>query len=196
PAHAGALSDVATDGDIILHKSRSSQAAALRAATGSPYTHVGLVFERDGTLQVLEAVEPVKWTPLDRWVARGRDEHVVVLRLRDPSRLQDGGAERLRASGERFLGRHYDTLFQWSDERIYCSELVTKAYTDALGVTIGELATFGDFDLSAPEVQALIQARTAGRLDAKEVVVSPASYLADDDLAVVFSTDPAIRVAE
>jgi len=34
------------DGDVILHKSRSAQSEALRAATHRDYTHVGLVFER------------------------------------------------------------------------------------------------------------------------------------------------------
>lgn len=83
------------DGDILLHPSKSSQSAALRAATGSPYTHVGLAFPRDGVWLVLEAVQPVRWTPLDDWLKRGRDQKVVVLRLVDPSPLAGGGKERL-----------------------------------------------------------------------------------------------------
>lgn len=54
------LTEVLAEGDIVLHRSRSAQSAALRAATGSPYTHVGLVFWRAGVPQVLEAVEPVR----------------------------------------------------------------------------------------------------------------------------------------
>lgn len=188
---APGLDELVADADIILHKSRSSQAAALRAATGSPYTHVGLVFRRGDGLQVLEAVEPVKWTPLASWVARGEGGHVVVMRLRDPSPLGDGGAKAVREAAEAFVGRHYDLLFQWSDDRIYCSELVYKAYKSALGLDVGELSAMGTFDLTSAEVQALIQARTSGHVDESEPVVAPASLLVDNDLMVIYSTDPA-----
>lgn len=71
---AATIVEVAQDGDIIFHKSQSSQAAALRDATGSDYTHVGLLYEREGDLQVLEAVEPVRWTspPTSDLSIRGR----------------------------------------------------------------------------------------------------------------------------
>jgi hypothetical protein len=189
PLHAAVA-----NGDIILHKSQSSQAAALRAATGSPYTHVGLVFKRGDSFQVLEAVEPVRWTALDAWVKRGEARHVVVLRLRDPSLLGDHGALAVRTAAEAYLGRPYDLLFQWSDDRIYCSELVYKAYKSAVGVEVGELTTLGAFDLSSPEVQSLIRARIKGRVDESEPVVAPSSLLVDSDLTVVYTNDPDLLV--
>lgn len=188
---AGPLADVLRDGDLVLQQSTSPQSAALRAATGSPYTHVGMVFRRDGALAVIEAVEPVRWTPLAAWVDRGRDDVVVALRLRDPTPLENGGAAALRAAAEGYLGRHYDLLFGWGDDRLYCSELTYKAYDAALGVQVGERAPVTSFDLAAPEVQALVQARTAGKLDLTERMVAPASLLADADLVVVWSNDPA-----
>ena len=43
----------------------------------------------------------------------------------------------MRQVGESFRGRPYDLTFEWSDERIYCSELVWKIYERALGIEIG-----------------------------------------------------------
>ena len=42
------------------------------AATGSPYTHCGIVFEKDGKLMVLEAVQPVGEIPLETFIARSK----------------------------------------------------------------------------------------------------------------------------
>lgn len=188
---ATTLADVLTDGDVILHKSQSSQSAALRAATGSPYTHVGMVFRRDGDAEVLEAVDPVRWTKLDDWVARGERGHVVILRLADDLPLRNGGSEALRAAAEAYLGRPYDPLFEWSDDRIYCSELVYKAYQSSLGVHIGALVTLDAFDLSSTQVGALIRARSPGLVNGSEPVVAPASLLTDSDLVIIYSNDPA-----
>jgi hypothetical protein len=194
-APAGSLLSLLEDGDVLLHRSMSAQSAALQAATGSPFTHVGLAFRREGGVQVLEAVQPVRWTPLEDWVRRGRDGTVVVLRLADVGPIAGAGAARLRSAGERFLGRPYDALFEWSDEKIYCSELVFKAYREAVGLEIGELRPMGAFDLSSPEVRRLIQARAAGRINLEEPVVAPSSLLTDDDLVIVYSDDPEVRAS-
>lgn len=184
------LTEVLAEGDIVLHRSRSAQSAALRAATGSPYTHVGLVFWRAGVPQVLEAVEPVRWTALADWLARGEAGEVVVLRLRDARHRAPAARQALRTAAEAYLGRPYDPLFQWDDARIYCSELVYKAHWTALGIAVGEKVALRAFPLSDPEVQALIQARSHGQLDLDAPVVAPASLLTDPDLGIVYSTDP------
>lgn len=183
------------DGDIALQRSMSSQSAALRAATGSPYTHVGLVFQRDGAWQVLEAVEPVRWTAWSRWADRGEADHVVIMRVRDPDHHAPETTSAVRRAAEAFLGLPYDTLFAWSDDRIYCSELVYKAWDRGAGLQLGTLRPLSDFDLSAEPVQALIAHRVRGDLDLSQPVVAPASLIADADLAVVYSNDPDIAVA-
>lgn len=180
------------DGDIVLHQSQSSQAEALRAATGSPYTHVGLVFFREGQPLVLEAVQPVKWTPLASWEARSRGGNVVVVRHSPP--LSNAQARSLRAEAETYLGRPYDVLFQWSDEQIYCSELVYKAYKNALGMEAGTLVPLRSQELDHPAVQALIARRGAQHLDVDELIVTPVSLLSTPSFQVVASTDPSIVV--
>ena len=174
------------DGDIIFHASRSSQSEALRLAMNSPYTHMGVIFFDDGSPVVYEAVGPVKFTPLEEWIDRGVDGHFVVKRLADADRrLTDAAIERLRAEGERYAGLPYDRLFEWSDDRIYCSELVWKMYKSALGLEIGELQTFRDFDLSSPEVLKAIRERYPEGLTMDETVISPASMLESDELVLV-----------
>ena len=68
---SGATS-VIREGDILFHTSTSSQSALIRLLTNSPWTHCGIVLRHKGQLQVLEAVQPVKLTPVAVWTARGR----------------------------------------------------------------------------------------------------------------------------
>ena len=177
-------------GDILLQKTTGGQSTALAAATESPYTHSAMVFMRKGKPVVLEAVGPVKWTPLHRWVRGGENEHVVVLRLKDEAPLANGGLEQLERAAVAYLGRPYDTLFQWSDQSIYCSELVFKAYQAALKLEIGAKQPLSSFNLKHPAVQYLIHQRVQGHLNTEELIVSPVSLLHDDDLKTVFSNDP------
>ena len=53
------------DGDIVFHTSRSSQSLAIQLATKSPYSHMGIVYLRDGKPFVFEAVQPVKLIGVD-----------------------------------------------------------------------------------------------------------------------------------
>ena len=175
------------DGDIIFHESQSSQSEALRLAMNSRYTHMGVVFIEDGSPFVYEAVGPVKRTPLKEWTDRGKDGHFVVKRLSDADRrLTAEAIASLREAGERYAGLPYDLRFEWSDDRIYCSELVWKMYKTALGVEIGVLQTFSDFDLSSPEVAGKIKERYPEGLPLNETVISPASMFESDELVVVF----------
>ena len=61
---AAATAPEVREGDIIFHASTSSQSALIRLLTRSPYTHCGLVMRHKGRWLVLEAVQPVKLTPL------------------------------------------------------------------------------------------------------------------------------------
>ena len=115
----------ARNGDIIFHTSRSSQSVAIQRATNSRYSHMGIVYVQNGQPFVYEAVQPVKLTPLADWIARGEDHHFVVKRLRDADPLlTEDNLARMKAEGEKFKGKNYDLYFEWSDDRIYCSELV------------------------------------------------------------------------
>ena len=176
------------NGDIVFHTSRSAQSLAIQKATRSPYSHMGIVYVRDGQPLVYEAVEPVKLTPLAEWIGRGEGGHVVVKRLVDADRvLTPAALARMKDVGEVFQGRHYDLYFEWSDDRVYCSELVWKIFDQALGIQLGELQALKDFDLSDPAVEAKIRERWTGPPPADEPVISPAAMFASDQLVTVYS---------
>lgn len=175
------------DGDIVFHTSRSSQSLAIQLATKSPYSHMGIVYVRDGKPFVFEAVQPVKLTPLDDWTARGEGGHFVVRRLRDAdTRFTAETLRNMRAVGEQLAGKDYDPYFEWSDERIYCSELVWKVFERGAGIELGELQTIADFDLSHPAVQAKVRERYGDQVPLDEIVISPAAVFAASDLETVY----------
>jgi cell wall-associated NlpC family hydrolase len=164
------------DGDIIFHTSTSAQSAAIQAATRSPYSHMGLVLFQDGQPFVFEAVEPVKFTPLAAWTARGKGGRYVVKRWNDAGkRLDAAGVAALRREALALKGRHYDLAFTWSDREIYCSELVWKAYQRAFGVELGVTQKLREFDLSAPAVKAKLRQRYGDKVPLDETVISPAA---------------------
>jgi hypothetical protein len=174
------------NGDIVFQISRSSQSKAIQLATHSPYSHMGIVYIRDGKPLVFEAVQPVKTTPLAEWAGRGERGHFVAKRLRNAeSQLSADSLERMRAAGEKFMGKNYDLYFEWSDERIYCSELVWKVYKEGAGIELGRLQTMAEFDLTHPAVQTKLRERYGEHVPRDEVVVSPAAIFDDPQLQTV-----------
>lgn len=184
PAQAGM--DQLRPGDIIFHVSRSAQSKAIQLATKSPYSHVGVVESGSDGLVILEAVQPVKRTPVGEWIARGIGGHFVVKRLKNASELlTPDAALRLRTVGTRFIGKHYDTAFGWSDDRIYCSELVYKLYHEVFGIEVGPIQRLRDFDLGDPVVKAKLIERYGKSIPLDEPVVSPAGIFDSPALITV-----------
>ncbi|MFA7331139.1 MAG: YiiX family permuted papain-like enzyme [Candidatus Delongbacteria bacterium] len=174
------------DGDLIFQISLSGQSRAIQAATGSRYSHEGLIFHRDGQPFVLEAAESVQATPLEEFAARGRDGHFVVKRLRHADRrLTPEARERMWEVARALEGRPYDLAFAWSDERIYCLELVWKIYERGAGVRIGRLQKLRDFDLTSPPVQAKLRERYGASLPLEETVISPGDMFDSPELELV-----------
>ena len=144
------------------------------------------MYKEDGRWQVFEAVQPVKLTPLADWVARGQGGHFVTKRLRDAKVvLTPTALARLKAAGQPMLGHNYDLYFGWSDDRIYCSELIWKVYERGLGRRLGQLQQLRDFDLSNPAVQAKLRERYGRNLPLSETVVSPVSIFNSPELVTV-----------
>jgi hypothetical protein len=134
---------------------------------------MGLVVYRDGKPFVFEAIATVRYTPLANWTARGDGGHYVVRRLKRP--LHPADLEKLRGAASTYVGKPYDLYFEWSDARIYCSELVWKMYRDALGIEIGELQKLREFDLTDPAVKAKMRERYGTHVPLEERVISPAA---------------------
>jgi len=174
------------DGDIVFQTSRSAQSLAVQRATGSAYSHMGLVFMRQGQPWVFEAVGTVRYTPLARWAARGVGGRVVIRRLRDAeARLDGAGLARLRKVAGDFAGRPYDPAFAWSDERIYCSELVWKIYQRALGIELGRLQPIREFRLDDAVVRAKLVERYGEHVPLDEPAISPQAIFDSPELLSV-----------
>lgn len=174
------------DGDIIFQVSRSSQSLAIQKATGSKYSHMGIIIHRSGFPQVFEAAAKVRYTPLNDWIRRGVGRRYVVKRLRRADSLLNGEMlSKMRRVAEELRGRPYDPWFEWSDTRIYCSELVWKIYKRTLDVELGRPQRMRELDLTAPVVRRELQQRYGRRIPLAEKVITPAAMFNSKELVTV-----------
>jgi hypothetical protein len=175
------------EGDLIFHTSRSSQSLAVQRATRSRYSHMGIVLLCGGQPHVFEAVGTVRYTPLADWVARGERGRFVVKRLKEARTLLTKEAlERLHRAAGSYAGKRYDLTFEWSDDRIYCSELVWKMYRDALDLRIGALQKLREFDLDDPVVKKKLRERYGAKVPVEEPAISPQAMFDSPILETVF----------
>ncbi|MFT6921826.1 MAG: hypothetical protein ACJA1C_000823 [Crocinitomicaceae bacterium] len=173
-------------GDIVFQSTNSRQCKAVKLATNSKYSHVGIVLEIDGDLIVYEAVQPVKMTPLSEWIRHGENGNYVAKRLKNANEiLTKGVLSDMEEIANGYLGKNYDIYFEWSDEKIYCSELVWKIYKEATGIEIGGLKTLKDFDLSSNLVQSIMEERYGNNIPLNEDVISPAGMFNSENLVLV-----------
>lgn len=175
------------NGDIIFQTSTSGQSKAIQIATGSKYSHMGIIYKEGNDFFVYEAVQPVKLTPLKDWIKRGEDWHFVIKRIKNSeSLLTQETLTKMKQIGEKYAGKDYDLYFEWSDSRIYCSELVWKIYKEAVGLEIGELEKLGDFNLTDNAVKQKLMERYGDNIPKEELVISPALMFNSDQLITIF----------
>ena len=160
------------DGDIIFQSSQSNQSKAVEQATNSPYSHMGIIFTKNGKPYVFEAASKVVYTPLDKWINRGKNKKYVIKRLKDRT-LSAKEIINLKQVAHTFENKPYDIWFGWDDNYIYCSELVWKIYNKALKLKIGKLQTVKDFNLTSPAVKQKLKQRYGDKIPYQETVISP-----------------------
>lgn len=169
---------VPQDGDLVFQTAHSAQSLAIQVATGSPFSHVGLVVTGEDGVFVLEAAGRVRYTALADWILQGKGGRFVVKRLAQAGPLKDPETRlELRLEGQALAGLAYDPSFDWSDESYYCSELVWKVYERALGIQLCPLQPLSDFDLDHPLVASQVRERWGDGVPLEEPVVSPAALL-------------------
>ena len=170
------------DGDIVFNTSNSTQSKAIQYATKSKYSHCGIVFFENGKPFVYEAVQPVKKTPLAEWTA----DHYVAKRLKNADDvLTPEVLQKMKAEAKRFHGKNYDLYFNWSDDQLYCSELVYKIYERGAGLKVGELKKLKDYDLSNALVQEQLKQRYGKDIPYDEQMISPGAIFESDLLSTV-----------
>jgi len=183
------------DGDIVFHDSGSEQSLAIKELTKSPYSHVAIYFSDASGGYVYEAHNQVEKTSIAEWSKRPasapHSNHTPwkALRLKDhPDGLSSSEAEKIKALfTPKVMGIGYDKWFKWGDDKLYCSELVWKAYKNGLNIEVGKKATFRAFDFSSKEAETLVKERYGGidHLPLDEIVVTPQAIYESDALQLV-----------
>ena len=177
------------NGDLIFQTSLSGQSKAIQLATKSKYSHCGIIYKDANEYYVFEAVQPVKRTPLNKWVVRGKDGHYVIKRLKNAEHvLTDEVLVKMKKIGEGFNGKNYDLTFEWSDDKIYCSELIWKVYQRATGIEIGKLEKLKDFDLKNEAVKKKMKERYGNKIPLDENVISPKAIF-DSELLITIQSN-------
>lgn len=180
--------DKLSNGDLIFQTSLSAQSKAIQLATKSKYSHCGLIFKNGNDYSVFEAVQPVKWTPLEKWIARGQDGRYVIKRLKNAEQILTPQALiKMKLVRDSFSGKDYDLTFEWSDDKIYCSELIWKIYQRATGIEIGKLERLRDFDLTNEAVKNKMKERYGNEIPMDETVISPVAIFDSQLLTTIRS---------
>jgi Permuted papain-like amidase enzyme, YaeF/YiiX, C92 family len=98
---------------------------------GIDYNHCGLVIRVNDTLRVVEAIgERVKLSSFKEFYQRSsqRSQSLLVGRLKPD--WQSSIPQAVSNSLEQ-IGKPYDSVFEWGNEAIYCSELIYQAFETA-----------------------------------------------------------------
>ncbi|SUJ28431.1 Uncharacterized distant relative of cell wall-associated hydrolases [Sphingobacterium spiritivorum] len=174
------------EADLIFQSSLSELSKAIQLATKSPYSHCGIIFKEGEEYVVLEAVQPVQKTPLSDWIARGENSQYVIRRLKKADQILTADIlTNMKKEGEKLEGKDYDVRFEWSDDKIYCSELIYKIYERAAGIKLGKLQQLKDFDFTNPAVKAQLKERYGHHIPLNETVISPAAVFESELLETI-----------
>ena len=178
------------NGDIIFHEANSEQSELVRIVTRSNWTHLGVIWNGAEGMVVYEAAAPVKATPLDAWVKRGKGGSFVVKRLalQDDvkAELDETATTKMKDLVQQWLGLPYDYRFRWDDEQMYCSEFVYKLFERGTGRPVGKLEKAKDMALDDPIVQMIIKSHWGkAAYNPNEPVVTPDSIFRDPRLIEV-----------
>lgn len=180
--------DEIKNGDLIFQTSLSGQSKTIQLAANSKYSHCGIVYSDNGQFYVFEAIQTVKTTPLYKWIARGENGHYVIKRLKNADQVLTAETlEKMKSEGEKFKGKNYDLTFEWSDDKIYCSELIWKIYQRSTGLEIGKLEELSDFNLTNEAVKKKMKERYGDKVPMDEIVISPAAIFDSELLTTVKS---------
>ena len=115
------------EGDIIFQTSQSGQSPLIQIGTRSKITHCGIIVMRNGEPYVLETLRTLVLTPLDKFIARGKDSKYWLKR---------SDKESIKIEYAHYLGKTYDLAFSFDNDIYYCSELVYDIYKKQLGIEL------------------------------------------------------------
>jgi hypothetical protein len=181
--------DKIQEGDMIFQTSQSKQCEAIRIATNSKFSHCGIIFIEKGKKYVFEAVQPVKYTPLEAWITHGKENHFVVTRIKNASKLLSSQTlQKMKTYANKLKNKDYDLYFEWSDDKIYCSELIWKIYKNGAGIELCPLQKLKDFNLKDNRVQAILTERYGNKIPLDESVIAPSNLEQSKTVTTIIDT--------
>lgn len=170
------------EGDVVFQAlPKSPLRDLISGSTDSPFSHCGIVLKREGKWLVIEAIGPVREIELESWVAQGAGGGFAAYRLREEKRVS---IPTFIAAARRFLGRPYDSRYRFDDERIYCSELVFKAWRIATSEDLGKVRKVSE--LKWQPYRATIEQLEGGPVPLDRELITPRDLSEASQLVQVF----------
>ena len=165
------------EGDVIFQTSQSSQSPLIQIGTRSKITHCGIIVMRNGEPYVLETLKTLVLTPLDKFIARGKDGKYWLKR---------SDKENIKIEYGKYLGKSYDLAFSFDNDIYYCSELVYDIYLNQLGIKLCEPKKVGDYLILGTDQLSIIEKEMTRRGITKEqYAVAPVDIFKSDYLKSV-----------
>ena len=162
------------EGDVIFHTSLSCQSPLIKAATRSTMTHCGIIVMKDGEPYVLETLQTLVVTPLDEFIARGKNGKYWLKR----SKL-----ENIRIEYDHYLGKPYDLAFKFDNDKFYCSELIYDVYKNQLDIELCKPVKVSDHLIlgieNIPQIKTAMEKRGIAK---EQYVVAPVDIFKSDFL--------------
>lgn len=170
-------------GDIVFQSlPRTPLVNTIEGASHSPFSHCGIMAFENGQWVVYEAYSRVERTPWSVWFARSRDFQFAVYRLKDEHQRH---IPAMLDYARQCMGRPYDIRYELDDKKLYCSELVYKAFRSAASETLGELVRLGDLDWKP--YQSVIEHLEGGPAPLDRPMISPRAVTEAPQLQLVTS---------
>lgn len=176
-AQSQPIKEVVKEGDVIFQTTQSRQSPLIQIATRSKISHCGIVVIRNGKPYVLETLNTLKLTPLDKFVARSKGGRYWLKR---------SNKENIKIKYDHYLGKPYDVAFRMDNNIYYCSELVYDIYKKQLGIELCKPKKIDDYLIlyteKLPKIKKEMQRRGIKK---EQYAVAPVDIFDSDKLKTV-----------
>lgn len=170
------------EGDVIFQTSQSQQSPLIKIGTRSTITHCGVIVMKNGKPYVLETLQTLVLTPLDKFVARGKGGKYWLKRPKE---------ENIKIKYAHYLGKPYDLEFKFDNGKFYCSELIYDIYKHQLGIELCKPKRVRDYlILGAGRLPKIKQAMQKRGITTEQYAVAPVDVFKSRHLKRVKSSNP------
>ena len=171
------------EGDVVFQSlPHCALIDAIEGATGSTFSHCGILHRSGSNWVVIEAIGPVRETALVAWIAQARDQLYTVYRLKESYQTK---VPTFIQAAQSYIGRPYDIHYDLDDRAIYCSELIFKAFRRAAGEDLGRIQTLKELKWQ-PHTEVIKQIEY-GKLPLDRKMVTPRSLSEAQQLERIYT---------